>query len=121
MGRVQLRWDPSDRNDPGLCIKVLVTNPREIIDAGRALGLEYPEPRPIVALLDTGASVTVISRTLANHLKLFQTSVGTASIAPARPSSGHQYDVFICHASEDKPYVEMLGECAPSGWYRGLV
>lgn len=113
MGRVQLRWDPADRNDPGLCIRVAITNSREVIEAGRAVGLEYPEPRSIVALLDTGATVIVVSRTLAKYLKLFQSSVGTASVAPVSPPGGHQpgghqYDAFICHASEDKPYVEML-------------
>lgn len=58
---------------PGPCIDVTVTNSREVIKVGRAIGLEYPEPRTMKALLDTGAAVTVISRTFAKHCKLYQT------------------------------------------------
>jgi hypothetical protein len=52
-------------------------NSHDVIEAGRAIGLEYPEPRPMKALLDTGASVTVISKVFANTCKLFQTSEGS--------------------------------------------
>jgi len=52
-------------------------NSRETIEAGREIGLHYPEPIQIRALLDTGASVTVISKTFARHCKLFQTSEGS--------------------------------------------
>jgi hypothetical protein len=55
----------------------VVTNTREVIEAGRALGFEYPEPRPLRALLDTGASVTVISTQFAKHCRLFPTCEGT--------------------------------------------
>src|SRR5437660_12433944 len=77
MARVELRWDPFDPADPGPCIQVTITSSRDVIEAGRALGWEYPEPRPMRALLDTGASVTVISKVFANSCKLFQTSEGT--------------------------------------------
>jgi gag-polyprotein putative aspartyl protease len=77
MGRVELEWNPFDQNDPGPVIDVTITNSRDVVDAGNVLGLEYPEPRPLKALLDTGASVTVISHTFAKYLKLFQTSSGT--------------------------------------------
>jgi hypothetical protein len=52
-------------------------NSAEVIDRGRALGLEYPKPLQMRALLDTGASVTVISKTFAKYCKLFQTNAGT--------------------------------------------
>jgi hypothetical protein len=74
MARVELSWDPFDQTDPGPCIDVTIMNSRDVIEAGRAIGLEYPEPRPMKALLDTGASVTLISKTFANYCKLFQTS-----------------------------------------------
>jgi hypothetical protein len=66
-----------DRMDPGPCIDVVVMNSQDVIQAGRAAGLEYPEKRTMKALLDTGASVTVISKVFANHCKLFQTSEGS--------------------------------------------
>lgn len=77
MGRHEFKWDPADRDDPAPCIRVVVMNSREVIEAGRAVGLEYPEPHPVRALLDTGASVTVISKTFANYCKLFPTSEGS--------------------------------------------
>jgi hypothetical protein len=64
------RWGGSD---PGPTIDVIVTNSRDVIEAGRAAGLEYPEPRTMRALLDTGAAVTVISKTFAKYSKLLQT------------------------------------------------
>lgn len=63
--------------DPGPCITVTVMNSLDVIEAGRAVGLEYPEPRRMRALLDIGASVTVISKAYADHCKLFQTNEGT--------------------------------------------
>jgi hypothetical protein len=60
-------------SDPGPCIEVTVTNSRDVIEAGRAIGLEYPAPIKMKALLDSGASVTVISKTFAKYCKLMQT------------------------------------------------
>src|SRR5207247_11173154 len=77
MVRVELYWDPFSQTDPGPCIDVTVMNSRDVIEGGRAIGLEYPEPRRMRALLDTGASVTVISKVFANHCKLFQTNEGS--------------------------------------------
>jgi predicted aspartyl protease len=76
MGRLEIKWDPSDRNDPGPCIKVVIMNSSDVIGEWRALGLDCPEPRAVTALIDTGASVTVISKVFANHCKLFQTGEG---------------------------------------------
>lgn len=77
MARAELRWDPFDQTDPGPCIDVTVMNSRDVIEPGRSIGLEYPGPHPMRALLDSGASVTVISRVFANYCKLFQTSEGS--------------------------------------------
>lgn len=60
---------------PGPCIDVNVTNSRHVIDARSDIGLEYPEPIKMKALLDTGAAVSVISKTFAKHCKLYQTGV----------------------------------------------
>jgi hypothetical protein len=77
MARVELSWDPFDQGDPGPCINVTVMNSRDVIEGWRDLGLECPELRTMRALLDTGASVTVISKVYANHCKLFQTNEGS--------------------------------------------
>ena len=81
MARVEIPWNPFDQADPGPCIDVTITNSRDVIEAGRALGLDYPEPLKMRALLDTGASITVISRVFANHCKLFQTNEGSTITA----------------------------------------
>jgi predicted aspartyl protease len=77
MARVEFNWDPFDQIDPGPCINVIVMNSPEVIAGWRTLGFEIPQPIQMRALLDTGASVTVISKTFANHCKLFQTSEGS--------------------------------------------
>jgi len=77
MARVELHWNPFDPDDPGPCIEVEITNSSDVLASGRAVGLEYPGPIPMKALLDTGASVTVISKVYANHCKLFPTNEGT--------------------------------------------
>ncbi|SRR6266446_2673536 len=91
MARVDLNWDPFDQTDPGPCINVTVTNSRDVIEAGRAVGFEYPEPRAMRALLDTGASITVISKVYANTCKLFQTNEGSeiTSIGATHPCGEH--------------------------------
>src|SRR6476660_7986514 len=75
MGRAELSWNPFDLTDPGPCIDVTVMNSHDVIAEKSAVGLEVPEPRTMKALLDTGASVTVISKAFANYCKLFQTSI----------------------------------------------
>lgn len=77
MARVELYWNPFDQIDPGPCIDVTIMNSRDVIEAGRPIGFEYPAPHPIKALLDTGASVTVISKAFATYCKLFQTGEGS--------------------------------------------
>jgi len=85
MARVELYWDPFDQTDPGPCIDVAIMNSRDAIEAGRAIGLEFPAARSMKALLDTGASVTVISKVFANYCKLFHTNEGGEITAIGAP------------------------------------
>jgi hypothetical protein len=62
-------------------------NSREVIDAWRSIGLEIPQPIQMKALLDTGASVTVISKTFATYCKLFQTSADSKLQQLVQPTS----------------------------------
>jgi len=66
-------------------------NSRDAIEAGRAIGLEFPPPHPMRALLDTGASVTVISKVFANYCKLFHTNDGgqITAIGASHPCGEH--------------------------------
>lgn len=69
MTRVVLDWDLGPRN-PGPLIDVTIANPRDYIEAAASVGLEYNETVTVKALIDTGASVTVINRKFAQHCKL---------------------------------------------------
>lgn len=77
MAHVELSWDPFDQRDPGPIIDVVVMNSRDVLERWRADGLECPQPIRMKALLDTGASVTVISKKFADHCKLLQTNEGS--------------------------------------------
>jgi hypothetical protein len=77
MGSVHLKWSPLDLTDPGPIIEVTVMNSPDVLSAWRTDGLECPAPVRMKALLDTGASVTVISKVYANYCKLLQTSEGS--------------------------------------------
>lgn len=76
MACVEIKWDPSDPKDPGPCIEVIVMNPHDVLQRWSPDGLLCPEPIRMNALLDTGAAVTIISKTFANHCKLIQTGAG---------------------------------------------
>ena len=73
MARVELDWDLGPLN-PGPLIDVTIGNSRELTESGIKAGLEYPKPLRVKACLDTGASITVINRVLAQTCKLFLTS-----------------------------------------------
>jgi predicted aspartyl protease len=77
MARVDLHWDPFDQRDPGPIIDVVVMNSTDVLERWRADGLDCPEPIKMKALLDTGASVTVISKKFADFCKLLQTNEGS--------------------------------------------
>jgi len=77
MGSVRLKWNPFDLTDPGPIIDVIVMNSVDVINALRTNGFECPEPITMKALLDTGASITAISKVYANYCKLLQTSEGS--------------------------------------------
>ena len=67
---VTLSFTPSELLKTGAIIKVLIANPASEIDEATSLGLEFPAPRPINALIDTGAALTLINPQLAETYKL---------------------------------------------------
>jgi hypothetical protein len=77
MDPVYLSWDPFNQIDPGPCIKVMVTNSDETLDAWRDIGFEPPKPHEITALLDTGSPFTIVSSVYAKNQMLFATSAQT--------------------------------------------
>ncbi|HVC47073.1 MAG TPA: hypothetical protein VND90_07475 [Terracidiphilus sp.] len=77
MGLVQLPWNPFDAADHGPCINVVLTNTDEAIEAGGEIGLQYPEPVTIRALIDTGSPFTIVNRVYAKSQKLILTNPRT--------------------------------------------
>src|ERR1700733_14176639 len=64
-------WYPFDFDDPGPCIKVIVRHTEDEMRLG--VGLDYPDPVAVTALLDTGAQTTIINSVLAISRKLTMT------------------------------------------------
>jgi len=101
-------WNPFDQSDPGPCLKVVVMNTHDTIEAGRAIGLEYPRAHPITALLDTGSPFTIVSRTIAKNWKLFQTNAGIPIRTLAGDCLCEEYCASISFPDSALPDVEAL-------------
>jgi len=65
--------------------QIVITTARFELDEGRTIGLEFPELQ-MTAMIDTGASVTVINPAVAATCKLRQT--GRARISAVGGASG---------------------------------
>lgn len=68
--RVVLRNSPSNLQKHGPIIKVLISHTTEELAEARSLGFEFPDSQPFNALIDTGASLTIINPQLAETYKL---------------------------------------------------
>ncbi|MFP5228043.1 MAG: hypothetical protein ACLGXA_10465 [Acidobacteriota bacterium] len=77
MARYEFGWDPENELSPRPCIDIELGNSRELVACEPDFGFDYPDPLKVKALLDTGASLTVISKTLAKSRKLFATGANT--------------------------------------------
>lgn len=84
-------WNPFEWNDPGPCLKVIIRHTEDEMELG--VGLDYPEPVAVTALLDTGAQTTIIHSALATSRKLTMTD----SNVPARGIGGQCFcDEYAC-------------------------
>jgi hypothetical protein len=103
-----VKWDPFDQTDPGPCIKIVVANTDDTIEAGSAIGLEFPAPQAITALLDTGSPFTIVSRTFARNRKLFLTNPAT----PIRTMGGdcmcEEYSGSVSFPDSNLPSFETM-------------
>src|ERR1035438_3238753 len=79
MGQISSHSGPNDLQQEGPRVRIIISAPREEIDDGRAVGLDYPDPISVLALVDTGASLTVINPELAQSCKLRQTGFAKVS------------------------------------------
>ena len=91
---MKVHWNPFEWGDPGPCIKVVIRHTEDEMRLG--LGLDYPEPVAVTALLDTGAQTTIIHSALATSRKLTMTDANV----PARGIGGQCFcDEYACSIS----------------------
>jgi predicted aspartyl protease len=84
MATVELSWPADDLQQDGPWMWISITNPKMELEEARSVGLEFPKPLRMKALVDTGASLTVINPEVAKTWKLRQT--GFAKIVAAGSS-----------------------------------
>ena len=72
---IVLKTSPSTLQQHGPIIQVLVRHTAEELAEAETVGLEFPSSRPFNALIDTGASVTIINPQLAETYKLKYTGM----------------------------------------------
>ena len=81
MGRYSSSSSTAELQQEGPRIRISISAPQEEIEIGRAFAIEYPEPLSILALIDTGASLTVINPELVQSCRLSQTGFTKISSA----------------------------------------
>ncbi|MGA7652662.1 MAG: hypothetical protein WBQ52_11055 [Terracidiphilus sp.] len=100
---MKVPWNPFDLEDRGPCIKVIVRHTEDEIRLG--VGLDYPEPVAVTALLDTGAQTTIINSVLATSRKLTMTNANV----PVRGIGGRclcdEYACSISFPDSDLPGI----------------
>ena len=75
MATFDFRWDPNEARGP--LMSVLIQNPLDILNSGEPHHFGLPPPTSIMALIDTGAGISVVSKTFARTIKLRLTSEGS--------------------------------------------
>lgn len=104
-----VRWNPFDPDDFGPCIDVIVMPPDVEMDAGRTIGLDYPKPLPIKALIDTGSPFTIVSRVFAKNRKLRLTNPKVPLRTLGGSSVGDEHCCSMSFPESDLPRIEVMG------------
>jgi hypothetical protein len=93
MATFQCGWNPTE--DRGPCISVLIQNPLHILESGEPHDFGLPAPIPITALIDTGASISVVSKTFARTAKLRLTNEGSQIRTLGATLEGAEYAASV--------------------------
>jgi hypothetical protein len=100
---MKVPWNPFEWNDPGPCIKVVVRHTEDEMQLG--VGLDYPEPIAVTALLDTGCQTTIIHSVLATNRKLTMTDTNIPIRGIGGRCSGDEYACSISFPGSDLPTI----------------
>jgi hypothetical protein len=106
---LKLSWNPFDPNDPGPIIRVVVMPPESEMEAGRAIGLEYPTPVPIMALIDTGSPFTIINKVHATNRRLRLTNPNVPLRTIGGRSIGEEHCCSLSFPESDLPRIDVMG------------
>jgi hypothetical protein len=104
MATFECAWNPDEARGP--CISVLIQNPLDILDAGEPRDFGLPAPVPIMALIDTGAGISVVSKTFARTMKLRLTNEGSKIRTLGATLEGAEYAASVSFPGTDlRPLV----------------
>ena len=105
----RVHWDPFDPDDYGPLIQVTVMPPDEEIEAGRLIGLDYPEPLCMKALIDTGSPFTIINRIIAKNFNLRQTNPSVPLRTLGGRCTGEEYCCSMSFPGSGIPKIDVMG------------
>jgi hypothetical protein len=106
---LKAHWNPFDPDDFGPCIRVVVMPPDIEMAAGRAIGLDYPGPLPIKALIDTGSPFTIVNKVFAKNRKLRRTNQDVPLRTLGGPCVGDEHCCSMSFPDSDLPKIEVMG------------
>jgi hypothetical protein len=102
---VKLPFTPIELILQGPHIAILISATRLEVEEGRPLGLEFPE-LPVHALIDTGASLTVINPEIAKTCKLKQTGHQMINAVGGQAGEYPAYPAAISFPGTELPSLE---------------
>ena len=98
-------FTPTSLLQRGPHIRILISATRLEVDEGRAIGLEFPE-LPVGALIDTGASLTIINPQIAATCKLRQTGRQKINAVGGEAGEYPEYASAIAFPGSELPSLD---------------
>src|SRR5229473_4234397 len=102
---VKLPFTPTDLILQGPHIAILISATRVEVEEGRSLGLEFPD-LPVRALIDTGASLTIINPQIAATCKLKQTGHQKINAVGGEAGEYPEYAAAIAFPETELPSLD---------------
>ena len=98
-------FSPARLLQQGPHIEILISATRLEVDEGRAIGLEYPD-MSVRALIDTGASLTIINPEIAASCKLRQTGRQKINAVGGEAGEYPEYAAAISFPGSELPSLD---------------
>src|SRR5580700_10232170 len=99
MATFDFNWSPND--DSGPRMSVLIQNPLDVLNSGQPQHFGLPAPIPVMALVDTGAGISAVSKVLAHTLKLRLTNEGSRIRTLGATLEGAEYAASVSFPGTD--------------------